>query len=181
MLISILFAVEFTCNNTFIPSQCQGELYTECQYDQIRGSTLSEINQNVGKICQIECLHQFQRLDTCINTIPTTDTNSTNNPSNIATVCRDMWNVRCSRVNGNLCYQERLNYWINKGYANGDDVNNAIKSNSNPGMPCTDCQRTMLKYEETFDQFMLVTMKTDPFFSWSRANEDIARQSFVWK
>ena len=167
MLFAVGYAIEFTCNNTWIPAQCQGELYQNCQFDKIRGSTLKEISDNVGKLCEVECGYQLQRLDRCLIAV--------GNMTDVATVCRDMWNVRCARYNGDLCYQQRLQNWINQGYVNGDDVNNAIKQDKNPGMPCTNCTRTMVGYEKEYDRFMAT--KQPDFFSWSLANADTARKS----
>ena len=167
LIFSTAYADQFACNNTFIPSQCQGSLFQECQYNPIRGNDLNSILNNVEKVCANECGLQFVALDACLKSVGHVD--------NVTTVCRDTWNVRCSRIGTTYCYIERLQYWINKGYTQADVVNNDIKSGGDPGIPCTDCQRTMLSYETDYDNFMLTI---DPeMFSWSRANKQIATQT----
>ncbi len=117
-------------------------------------SDLPGYMNNISKLCTVECEDKLLTALECLS----------NQNCNVDTD-RFYWNARCANVDGTNCINNRLDYWMKKGYTNLNTVITDNKGGENPGIPCTECEKKLFSVE-----------KQDAS-TWTRNISDILNQS----
>lgn len=136
LLFAGTFAFKADCNSTIIPSSCVSLLPRKCMFENYQ--ILSEGNFQIFKntntaTCTSECLQHQKSANECIKRVAGYDVT--------AKACIYFWNTFCNKLNGKLCYNERIEYYQTQGIIDYTGFQSAIANKTLAVTSCSDCEK----------------------------------------